>query len=334
MSSTIVQNHFVNVFDHPQLAYQMDTDIVLILLATKKLGSLRNLAVELKTEECQLMDWLTTDAPDIPPALSDMLENLVLGDKYTAADTIFAIGGVEQFEAWQGLIDALAKDALHRDLFDTPPRCMTQNTTYLCEDALGVLIRAGMSFPATFPDELILKNERNLDELEDMINNNHYALNLSVAFDAMINLHCYYNAFFEEIAEHPTHPLEYFFDWEEVLVELAFYHTLTAEDSLPHLSKFKFEVASKVTGYINALKAHAYTHRLPIRAEPLDLLNKNHEEMYEYTEAEDMGLFPPRIHPDIYLDELLTSQRLLHKVLPEICRKMGMTEEELTALAK
>ena len=102
----------------------------------------------------------------------------------------------------------------------------------------------------------------------------------------------------------------------------------------PNLEQFKHDTKLKVYAYINALKCHAAQHRLPLRAELLHLLDKEPKDLYDYTEAEMMGLFSPRIHPDIYINEMIESQRLLHKVLPALCLKCGMTEEELRNLAK
>ncbi|MCW8336547.1 hypothetical protein, partial [Vibrio paucivorans] len=130
----------------------------------------------------------------------------------------------------------------------------------------------------------------------------------------------------------PGAEFQYYHDWDEILVELAAYHVLKEQERFPLLDTFKRETELKVQGYIAALKCHAYRHRLPLRAELLHLLNTEHHTLYDYSEAEMMGLFPPQVHPDIYINEIIESQRLTHQVLPEICRKLGMEEEEIREL--
>ncbi|MFA0056384.1 hypothetical protein [Vibrio echinoideorum] len=309
----------------PQEAEE-DIDHILLKLATQKFGTTAALASKLNVDESQIHEWLKTP---LPIGIIDSLENIVLGDKYLSPHLILSLGGLEQMEQWQTLINALINDALHRYLSDIPVVFMPENTDFLCERTLEALINIGMELPREYPKDLQLNN---IDDLESMINANIYAHTLSLVFDAMVNIQCYYDTFFDAISEHPDHPFEEALCWEHILVDLAVYHALDDQKIYPGLQAFQNETMMNTHQYINALKSHAYQHRLPLRAELLHLLNKDHEELYDDSEAEIMGLFPPQIHPDIYVSEIIESQRLIHQVLPGICRKLEMSEEEIKEL--
>ncbi|PQJ46837.1 hypothetical protein BTO01_28855 [Vibrio jasicida] len=318
MTLASIEHHLTNAFNNAEL--YLDDDNVLILLAAQDLNSLSALAQKLQVTESQLLSWLDSERPDISLEISQQLEGMTVEDHYIDTLTILAIGGLKALEQWQMLTNSLIEDACQRNLFDLAPMLMEEDQRSLCEQTLAALLNAGMTFPL---------------DTNTIIENNHYTVVFSKIFEEIISLHNYYQEFFEAVAEKPGFELDYFHDWEEILVELAVYHALEEDLHIyPNLEQFKHNTKLKVYAYINALKCHAAQHRLPLRAELLHLLDKNPKDLYDYTEAEMMGLFPPRIHPDIYVNEMIESQRLLHKVLPALCLKCGMTEEELRNLVK
>lgn len=332
ISSSLIEQ----ILPQPQApeSQQEDIEHILITLATQKLGSLTKLALELGIDEQQLKDWLNTSQPDLPETISDALETLVLGNEYTSPSLLLAVGGVKEMGHWQNLIDALSSDALHRYLFDAPSTGITQDRYLLCERLLKALMHIGMKLPTEFPKSFLLKDSDSFDELEHLIDHDPYVVTLSLVLDAMVSMQSYYVAFFDELHNDSEYPFEYSVEWEAILVDLAVYQALKDDPLYPTLGQFQQKTIANTHAYIEALKSHAHRHRLALRAELLHLVTKDHEGLYDYTEAEMMGLFPPRIHPDIYVNEMIESQRLLHKVLPALCLKCGMTEEELRNLAK
>ena len=78
-----------------------------------------------------------------------------------------------------------------------------------------------------------------------------------------------------------------------------------------------------------SVKAAALRFGVPVRAELLDLVRKGHDALGFNAEAESLGVNESRIHPDIYMNELLVGMRALHQVLPVIVKKLGITPEEL-----
>jgi len=324
MSLVSIEHHLASAFNNPNL--YLDDDNVLILLAAQDLGSLASLAKKLNVEEQVLLQWLDSPRPHLPPELTQQLEEMTIGEKYIDSLTILAIGGLKALKQWQGLTNTLMSEACERSLFDVPCPLLDEDKTALCEQVLAALLQAGMSFSPDIGTNLNSMN--NIDDIES----NEFTSLLSKIFNAMVNLDCYYQNFFESIAETPEVEFKYYHYWDEILVDLAVYHVLDDQKRFPSIDTFKRQTELKVQGYITALKCHAYQHRLPLRAELLDLLTKEHKALYDYTEAEMMGLLPPQIHPDIYINEIIESQRLAHQVLPEICRKLKMSEDEIKAL--
>jgi len=78
---------------------------------------------------------------------------------------------------------------------------------------------------------------------------------------------------------------------------------------------------------LNVVKAKAVQAGKPLRAELLNMVHGSHDELGHEAEAESFGMNARRLHPDIYMDELLRGMRVIHQVLPAILKKLEIYDE-------
>jgi hypothetical protein len=92
-------------------------------------------------------------------------------------------------------------------------------------------------------------------------------------------------------------------------------------------NKFAYETKKDYREWLLIVKGLAVRAGVPLKAELLDLVSKDHDSLGHEAEAESLGFNDSRLHPDVYMNELLCGMRAIHQVLPAIMKKLGIEEE-------
>lgn len=114
---------------------------------------------------------------------------------------------------------------------------------------------------------------------------------------------------------------------EPGLVDLAATKVDVDKDFAPHFGRFRANVRTDYEKWIGVVKDRAFQAGIPLRAELMNLVYDSSDELSHKAEAESLGFNTGRIHPDIYMNELLVGMRVIHQVLPAILKKLGIEEE-------
>ncbi|HAO0278101.1 TPA: hypothetical protein IGS46_000331, partial [Escherichia coli] len=96
-----------------------------------------------------------------------------------------------------------------------------------------------------------------------------------------------------------------------------------------NFKEFRYRVKKDYENWLNQLKMMAFRAGIPLRAELLEMVYNTADQLSVAAEAERFDFNKSRIHPDIYMNEILTGMRIIHQVLPVIMQKLEITDFKL-----
>ncbi len=296
----------------------------------------KELALKLQVSPTQISKWKKSGE-----GISDEMENRLrelTGIGSRNPDVVCWTGGIEQADKWESLILYLAAFAVERAETGYNTATLTDDTEYLAGSTLGILKDMGVQIPKEFPAEMLPPQESDLDTDEDYKKFTAFfeiplIKKIDTAFLALNDIEGFCGAYiFNLFDDSDLDELEHWdtiFQLDCCLLPLAF--AKSGEQSLlaPDFREWSADVIKEVRKLVNSIKKLAIHHHIPLKAELSDLIFSSTDSLGEEAEGEAYGFNDDRLHPDIYMDEILRSLRLMHQVLPAICTKLGITSEEL-----
>lgn len=310
----------------------------LILLALKILAcSQKELAFRLRVSPTQITKWKNGDYMSQAMQLK-IKEMIGLDDR--KASFMLQAGSAEDAEKWACFFSFLAEYAVEADETGSDPYFLDFSLLESIEDepllhkyTLEILNKIGVKIPKAFPSELDLDYDNiadsdQADVLIDSLLSNPIASLVFSIYEAYIAVYGFYAAYINDLVNDLNYHERTTGEIEQHLLELAATKIQDIDrDFAPKFERFSAEVNSTYLSLLSELKIEAIKAGFPLLEEPLNLVYMTHDELGHLAEREALGFNDNRLHPDIYMNELLVGMRAINQVLPAILKKLDIEYE-------
>ena len=298
--------------------------------------SQKDLAQALNVSPTQISKWKKGEY--ISVEMQEKFNELLHLGPYSP-EFILLTGSLENAKKWDQLIQFIAESV--RDNAETGYNTIPlyDDLVLLSESTLKTLQNIGVNIPCPYPDALDLdfsvsinddEYENKFEHIGQIIEENPYSSLIYDIFTALNDIYGFYAAYISEFFYDDDLDLYATdaFNIEYCLLELAACKIETPLVGFaPNFQEFKFKTIHSFEKWINIVKEKAFRAGLPLRAELMNLIYDHHDAIGHEAEAESLGFNKARIHPDIYMNELLTGIRVIHQVLPAILKKLEIYED-------
>lgn len=291
--------------------------------------SQKDLATRLGVSPAQISKWKKGE--HMSREMQTKLREIVgIGDRLP--EFVLMAGTLTDAIKWERLLRHLADNAVFASEtgYHTYPLEDEEAADLLCWNTLHVLTEMGVQIPKPFPPALDFDYDAEEDEARERcetMGDDPFVALISAIYKSYTDVYGFYLAYVDELINELDLSDPPVCDVEPNLLALA---AAKLEETPAIASKFHDFRRKTHRDYREALKLikeKAFQAGLPLRAELMNMVFEGHDALGHEAEAESLGFTDTRLHPDIYMNELLVGMRIVHQVLPAILKKLGIEEE-------